>query len=813
MGSLEMLLAAIHNGADAVYVGMPGFNARARSVDHDFKELAEHIALAHRFGVKVYIAFNVLVFQEEVEALLPQIQSAVDTGADAFIVQDLGLAHLIRTAFPDMPLHGSTQMTLTNHRAIEMLSFLDLKRVVLGREVSLEEMEDLVKGTEVELEVFVHGALCVAYSGQCLTSESFGGRSANRGQCAQSCRLPYELVVDGEVKDMGSRRHLVSPADLCGVDEVPELARLGIASLKIEGRYKSSEYVGSTSEAYRRAVEGRASNPELLEEMEVSFSRGFFKGWLGGVHHEKLVEGVHSSHRGLEIAVVTELRRGKDLEIAVASRRPIHPGDSLLFCRADGSAIDGAKVFNVKRQGPTQRLAFANGLDLDGVEKGHRVFLNRSPKLDRERRQSWTNREKQKALPIHLDLQGKEGSPLEAHLRDEEGNRVQTLSQGVLEKAQKRALGEAELKESFDRWGGSAYTLESFQFQLEGDLFLPRGELKAMRQHLQVLLDDLRTSPPPRRRQSEERVFTWMNQRRESTTPPTRPAFNVLVREKEQIEALEGLDIDTVTLDFKHGVPYRPSIRRVKELGFRAGVAITRILKQNQERRLMDLLKLRPDVILVRNLGALHFLKEHEPFGEWVGDFSLNVCNHLSSAALFELGFHRLCPSYDLNLPQLHQLLDNVDASRFEITVHQTMPSFHMEHCVFATFLSEGTTAKDCGMVCRDHRVALRDEKGRDHPLQADQECRNTMFNGTPQSILSLLPELRDRGVGAFRFEALEESAEQLRPKVAGSIDVCRGDRDPLEFRDFLGIGERFGITEGQMLNLSVHRDRKKENP
>ena len=232
VGNVEMALAAIHNGADAIYVGFPGYNARGRAIDFEVEELRNIIQTCHLHGVKAHLALNILIFPDELEKLVPVLERILPLKPDALIVQDLGLASLIRQMAPHQVIHGSTQMTVTNHEAITLLDDLDIKRFVLGRENSLREIELIKAQTNKDLEVFVHGALCVSYSGQCFTSESIGGRSANRGQCAQSCRFGYEMWVDGEKKSLVQKQYLVSPQDLCGVAEIPALMDLGSPPLK-----------------------------------------------------------------------------------------------------------------------------------------------------------------------------------------------------------------------------------------------------------------------------------------------------------------------------------------------------------------------------------------------------------------------------------------------------------------------------------------------------------------------------------------------------------------------------------------------------
>src|SRR6476646_1435427 len=288
-GDRLCITAAVENGANAVYFGLEcGFNARARATNLHIEALPEVMSYLHERGVRGFVTLNTLVFPSELQTIEQHIVRLTEAGVDAVLVQDLGLVRLLRTVSPDLAVHASTQMTLTSGECIRAAAELGIERVVLARELSIPEIQTIHSQTAVELEVFVHGALCVAYSGQCLTSESLGGRSANRGQCAQACRLPYDLVCDGEDVDLGEVKYLLSPQDLAAYALVPELINAGVSSFKIEGRLKTPEYVANITRQYRRALDAatadRAANftEQDVSEMELSFSRGFSPGWLRG---------------------------------------------------------------------------------------------------------------------------------------------------------------------------------------------------------------------------------------------------------------------------------------------------------------------------------------------------------------------------------------------------------------------------------------------------------------------------------------------------------------------------------------------------
>ena len=288
-GNFDCAKAAVANGADAIYFGLDGaFNARVRANGFSAEELPEFLAFLHRNGVPGYVTLNTLAFSDELESLETIVRQIAEAGADGVLVQDLGLLRMIRRIAPNLPIHASTQMTLTSAECIAAVEELGVERVVLSRELSVREIAKIHEKTPVALEVFVHGALCVAYSGQCLTSESLGGRSANRGHCAQACRLPYELVCDGRDVDLGKQKYLLSPQDLAAYGLIPELTAAGVVSFKIEGRLKTPEYVANMTRHYRQAIDSAVAGEPVtfmerqVEEMELSFSRGFSPEGGGG---------------------------------------------------------------------------------------------------------------------------------------------------------------------------------------------------------------------------------------------------------------------------------------------------------------------------------------------------------------------------------------------------------------------------------------------------------------------------------------------------------------------------------------------------
>jgi putative protease len=643
--------------------------------------------------------------------------------------------------------------------------------------------------------------------------------------------MGYDLIVDGEKRDLGARSYLVSPKDLCGLEEVPALAALGIDSFKIEGRLKTPQYVAATASAYRSAVaaargRGEAPGPDVVAGLQIAYSRGFFRGWLEGVDHQRLVDGRYGSHRGLELGTV--LARGP-ASLRVPASHPLKPGDGLLF--ADASRPDGrswgGRIFSVTpcRHAGAEAfdVAFANDFPVGEIPAGAACWLNDSPSLEKALRHSYADKGHWKTVPVSMRAEGRSGGPLTFIAADAQGRTGTGRSGTPLSPARSAAAALTRDKAAAEAasLAGSGFHLGDFAFDVPEGLFLPDKELRKARQAAVAGLQARRSARPGRTVRDAAETAAWMEgealeglRRAPPLTDADRPRLNLLIREPACLEALDGLPVDTVYLDFEHGKDYKPSLARIRAAGYRAGIATTRILKPAEYHNLKVIEALAPDAVLVRNLGALQWLAGKGL--ELAGDFSLNASNSLSAAWLFGKGLATLCPSYDLNQWQLADLIDalaSADAAaprRLEITVHQYLPSFHMEHCVFAAFLSRGSSFKDCGKPCERHRVELRDHTGAAHPLKADQECRNTMFNGRPQSAAMLVPGLLAKGVRRFRVEALYEDGDALRAKVEAYAGLLGGAAAPGEVFARMGLVEKYGVMEGQLRNAAVHPNRKK---
>ncbi|ACX73651.1 peptidase U32 [Fibrobacter succinogenes subsp. succinogenes S85] len=853
VGTRDMLESAINNGADAVYYGVPHWNARGRTEDFSFEDVEEMIRYARLRGVKTYLAMNILIFEREIQELPEFLERLIALKPDAFIIQDIGLARLIKAISPEQEIHASTQMTLASSEAVNLVKDIGFSRAVLARELSTKQIAQIKSLTDLELEVFIHGALCVSYSGQCLTSENFGGRSANRGQCAQSCRLPYRIFVDGKEWKDPKARYLFSTRDLCALPKLEELREIGVESLKVEGRLKSPEYVAAVSHAYRKALEilsekGYKENAECangnaaeltaqdLEPLEVLFSRGLNTGWLDGVNHQELVDGSFSNHHGEFIGTVVQVdRNGVIVEL---EDKPVPctllPGDGILFeeyraepePRQTGSRLYKATFAN--RAGKSQvRLEFGREFNLRKVSYGMKAYRNDSPALEKELHKTFTDKSFAKHIPVCMTLEGKIGEPLKLTICEStkavaDETRTVTVEGAILEASRNEVAPDALqaiAKKELSGLSATAYILDKLEIKLPANAFLPGKVLRTLRQEAVQAFDEKRLQWKELAPSADNgRAFlhsvassTSMvagNPDKATGTPKNRRTITVLVRRPEQIDALQGLDIDKVIMDFDWGVKYDEPLERIHKLGFEAGIATLRIHKPSENHYIKQILTLMPEFALVRNLGSLALLKDSGI--PMVGDYSLNATNSASYDWLLAQGLEKLHPSWDLNSTQLFDLLKNIDGSKLELALHQYMPAFHSEYCAFARALTTGRRFPECKKICTQHKVEILDHKGERHFLQSDAECRNTLFVGKPQSALKLLPRLIAQNVSSYRLELLDEEPESVRRKIDIYTQAIRGKLDIDTAISKAGVEEKYGLSEGQLFNQSVWQDRKK---
>jgi putative protease len=822
-GNFDCARAAVANGADAIYFGLDcGFNARARAANFAPDDLPDLIAFLHRHGVRGYVTLNTLAFSDELDSLESLVKRIALARVDAVLVQDLGLVRLIRRVAPALSIHASTQMTLTSAECIAAAAHLGIERVVLARELSIREIAKIRSQTDMPLEVFVHGALCVAYSGQCLTSESFGGRSANRGQCAQACRLPYELVCDGKDVDLAGRPYVLSPQDLAAYALVPELMAAGVQSLKIEGRLKTPEYVANITRHYRQAIDAAVAGrpveftPHDVQEMELSFSRGFSVGWLKGCDHKMLVPADSSAKRGVLVGEVIGVSRHR---VRVRLQGRLKAGDGIVFegDRAAGKE-QGGRVFDMTRRGNPLaegaewgevEISFPRGsVDLDALTPGLKIWKNDDPALTRKWRGTFAGEIAVRAEPIRMAATARVGSPLHLTVTCAGLPPLECRTEAPLDAATKHPLTRDVLFQQLGRLGGTGFALASVEADIVGTPMVPLSILGRLRHEIVAQLTEARTLAdakaivplasqpvlPELRREDRSKDDTVIN----GAVDVADSELIVLCRSLRQLEIALAQGVREVDVDFQDIREYRQAVTAARNSGTRLLLATPRIQKPDEVGIFRALARWRPDGILARNLAGLDFFVAQEM--PCVADFSLNAANELTTAWLLEQGAQRVTASYDMNRDQLLLMAQHSTAPRLEIVVHQHMPMFHMEHCVFCAVLSPGTNKTNCGRPCDDHNVQLRDRIGVEHPLKADVGCRNTLFNATPQSGAEVVGPLQALGVRHFRIELLHDDAPE---EIARTIDLYRrllkGTISGADVWRTLKAHNRVGVTRGTL--------------
>ena len=830
-GNWDCVHAAVENGADAIYFGLAaGFNARARAVNFDVEDLPRLMTHLHRRGVSGFVTLNTLVFTDELESFEQHVRTIAASGVDAVLVQDLGAVRLIHEICPDLSVHASTQMTMTSAQTIAAIESLGIDRVVLARECSLAEIRKITSQTSMPVETFVHGALCVAYSGQCLTSESLGGRSANRGQCAQACRLDYQLIRDGQTMELGDMKYLLSPQDLAAYEHVPDLIDAGVSSLKIEGRLKSPEYVANIVRHYRRAIDeamqGRRTcfDETTKREMELSFSRGFSPGWLEGCNHKRLVPGLTSAKQGV---LVGRVIRKKADRVVAELMAPLSKGDGVVFQgdRAAGTEI-GGRIFQIfvnhqnLDEAPAGRaeLEFQKGLLRDApIVEGQAIWQTDAPKLSKRWRQTFAKEYFHRKLPLRISGTIAVGKPLQLQVSWQEHREGLTQSDWSIEihhehipvEAHKHSATRAGVFEQLNRLGNTPYEIIDCNVDIQDRTMLPLSVLGDLRKQMVQAIEAIRSRAAQRHLRPHGVSQTLLASVKESqhvltddqklaNSTDTAPRLRVLCRTLAQLDALLEAGARDLAVEFHDIREYRQAVERARGAGAKIFLTTLRILKEGESGLFKALHKHGADGWLVRNLAALKYAREHGIAAD--ADFSLNVTNPLTAQWLIQQGASHITASYDLNRDQLMEFISETPPQWIEVVIHQHMPMFHMEHCVFCTVLSPGTNKSNCGRPCDHHEVKLRDRIGVEHVLHADIGCRNTLYNGNAQSGAEVVAKLLGCKITKFRIEILRDApAQQLHRLWELYSNLLQGQIDGSTVWKTLKAENRLGIIRGTL--------------
>lgn len=780
-GDWEALKAACACGADAVYFGLPVLNARLRAGNFQLSDLPALMEYLHIRNVRGYLAMNTLVYQHELAEAQRAVAEAARASVDALIVQDYGLAVMARRMVPSLKLHASTQMTLSSPGAIAHAAKLGFSRVILPREIPLAEIRKIAAETGIELEVFVHGALCISYSGQCQASLALGGRSANRGECAQPCRLPYAVIADGIPPSDGSRPYPLSPHDLAAWELIPQLVDAGVISFKIEGRLKNSCYVAAAVRLYRSAIDaalaGRVFTPDPEDEtaLRQTFSRGFSCGFLGGAGRTALVDGLSSKPRGVRIGSVLEVRSssvilrletdGKD------SGAQLRPGDGVVLSSgiSDEHSV-GGRVQSVRpiinrgaKAGQCGRMLEVVLWSGDGqslnAEPGATLWKTDDPQQEKRLKATYAQEKIFRRSVLNVSVEARAGEVLRTRWCDEDGHSVEVFSDVPLEPAENSALTEETLSEQFNRLGDTPFVLGEVKLSAAESVMAPKSILNSLRRKATGRLVEMRRTDAVHSISQEYALSELLREANCKNASQSQENLSVLVRSSAQAYALlqsgaygqffAWLDLTCSDETVAVAAAFRAAGRPF-------GLATPRITRSGEEGRLEALAELKPNALLLRSAAAHAYFSGRNTDMQMIGDAFLHVANSISAVALLREGLTRVTPAYELTLDEIVRLASVSGPACMEIPVYLHLPMFYSEHCLFA-FRLDGEKKGACSAACRDVRLELLDRKGAQHSVIRDESCRNTVFASTPRDWRNGITSLRNAGLHSFRIELLHE--------------------------------------------------------
>lgn len=779
-GSVEAATAAVEAGADAIYLGGKLFGARHYAPNFDDEALAGVVRYAHIRGVAVYITVNTLVDNSEVPTLADYLRFLYEIGVDAILVQDFGVAAIAAKVVPHLPLHASTQMTIHNLAGVEFLAGQGFRRVVLAREVSLDDIRHICRYSPLEIETFMHGALCICYSGQCLMSSMIGGRSGNRGQCAQPCRLPYALIGDGGglLSPEAAGEYLLSPKDLCTIDLLPQLIEAGISSFKLEGRMKRPEYVAIVVDTYRQAIDRYLASPadysvqaDAVRDLAQSFNRGFTHAYLLNHEGAAMMSDRRPNNRGVYIGRISGYD-GKNSLAMIRLEADLAVGD-IIECWVKVGGRVNMTVSALLRDGIRVATAAAGdevAIPLHSRVKLHdRVFKTFDARLTAKARSFFADGTSRRKIAVDACVTARAGQPLIVALRDEDGFSSQADTAFIAEAARNRPLDETAVAKQVSRLGNTAFSLRSLTADIAAGVMVPVSEINDARRRAVEALEQARLQPfarPP----LPVRAGRLLPGRSVAGKSGKKPALAVNVDSAENArEALrQGADMvlfggETYSHRPLKADDYRQVVDAARGCGKRVVLTTPRIIQEWQMPLLRQTLQLftelKPDAIAVANPGAIEICRQLTGL-PLLGDFPLNIFNTAAIEFFAAQGLSSLTLSPELTLAQIADLTERVPVS-LECLVHGRLPLMISEHCIIGSRLG-GQVCGDCHAVCQQRRYWLRDRKGERFPVVTDQFGRMHILNAKELSLLPHVAQFSRIGVDRLRIEAKAEETARL---------------------------------------------------
>lgn len=789
-GSLAALKAAVENGADAVYIGGPMFSARQKAENFTREQMTAGVQYAHERGCKVHVALNTLVSNAEIGAVVDYAYELAEANVDAVIVQDLGVAHLLRETLPQLPLHASTQMAVHNVPGVQFLEEQGFERAVLARETSLEAIRQIKAETEIELEVFVHGALCVAYSGQCLLSSMIGGRSGNRGLCAQPCRMQYQLVdEDGREYQSSDGQYLLSTRDLNMIHYLPELIAVGVTSLKIEGRMKRPEYVAAVVRQYRDAIDAyynktafdkKQADKTLLQIFNRDFTTGYYYGNPGA----ELMSHSRPDNRGVKIADVMKVENRK---VWVQLSDTLSVGDGYLLYNQRGEEIAG-KVQEMSIKGKTIQSGNPGQivqLIVSGNAAGAKIMYRTSDvQLLKQAADSFSRPSQPQKEKVHFKVELHAGKPIMLYAWDDNGSQHYAESEYIVELAKNRPSDAESVRKQMDRLGNTAYELGELVTDIEEGVIAPASELNNLRR---AAIEGLEAQKKGSEGEAEP-LETYEEYLDNAGDLLDRIPPQVLAYGLQQKLAVTVGSVEAMQAAVEHGADYvylnTTALRKEKVIVPEQFAALARWCHSRNAKLYWTCSPIENDTqlkkaaagmwaakeagfdgVAVGNVGLLQTAKE-QGWDTIIADYQMNIFNDVTLQYLSGQEIGRAVLSPELSLEQIGEFsyLGNLP---LELIVHGNLPLMVSEQCVCGSVLGGRTAQKQCSMPCMKAQYSLKDRTGAQFPLYMDEHCRMHVFNSKTLNLYKRLEEALATGADVLRIEARERSAEWIGTVIA----------------------------------------------
>ncbi len=797
-GSFEAFVAAVQSGADAIYIGGEQFGARAFANNFDRDEIMEAVRYAHIRGVKVYVTVNTLVKEKEAKEFLEYVDFLYGEDVDALILQDIGMAGAVKKRYPDFEIHASTQMSAHSIEDVKFLENMGFTRVVLSRELSIEEIEYISKNSKAEIEVFVHGALCVCYSGQCLMSSMIGGRSGNRGRCAQPCRKEYDLLntKSGEtIRTDG--RYVLSPMDTCTIDEIGKIIDSGSFSLKIEGRMKKPEYVATVTGIYKKAAQSYIESGKScvsqddIDELHAIFSRGFTKGYMFGEENGGIISTNNQSKKGIRIGTVEYLDKGRK-RLGIKLEKRISKGDGLTVGGIVGRVLIKGRPSNYADAGQTVELDY-----IGTATEGEVIYRNLDAELIKKAQQTYKNGAENRPALINMDFRAQIGKYPKLSIRDDRGNEVSIEGGMLTEKALKVALSSDKVMQQLQKLGGTPYELESANVDIEEGLSMPVKLINEMRRDAIEMLDEMRTLMNEGRDYIEEDLAAFEFNSQIGKELPEYPQIRVRaygIDQLKKIMELEDADlIDAVYFECERDV--EEAARICAEKGVKFISSLPRIMRKGEYTLIDRLHGMGVNDFYVSTHGQMDAVKSIG--ARFCCDHGLNIFNSYSANSLIAQGAGAVCISPELNISDIKNVCDKT-TGLVEAFVYGRVPLMISEYCLVGTLAGECAGGKREGKCINNGSYAIRDKMEEVFPVGKASGCRSVIYNSKTLCMLDRLRDVYKAGIGIFKIDLALESPDESKEIVRAHIQAVE---DGFEMDDntndmYQKLKER-GITNG----------------